>query len=54
MQLIRNCMVNSICENMKICLVRISLKATVTIKGGGGGIQAYHFGKHDFELGVGG
>ena len=24
------------------------------IKGGGGGVQAYHFGKKDFELGVGG
>ena len=22
--------------------------------GGGGGVQAYHFGKKDFELGVGG
>ena len=22
------------------------------IKGGGGGVQAFHFGKNDFELGV--
>ena len=22
--------------------------------GGGGGVQAFHFGKNDFELGVGG
>ena len=25
-----------------------------TLLGGGGGVQAYHFGKKDFELGVGG
>ena len=31
-QSIYNCMVASICENKRICLVRISLKAIVTIK----------------------
>ena len=24
------------------------------LRGGGGGVQAFHFGKNDFELGVGG
>ena len=24
------------------------------LRGGGGGVQAYHFGTNDFELGVGG
>ena len=32
MQLICNCMVASICENIKICLVRMSQKEILTIK----------------------
>ena len=35
--------------NMKVRMLQLKIKG-----GGGGGVQAFHFGKNDFELGVGG
>ena len=38
------------------CFIIVNHVCVFTVKGGGGGggVRAYHFGKKDFELGIGG